>query len=216
MNTSPTGREGIAKAKELQPDLITLDVVMPDMDGWEVLAELKADSITSMIPVIMVSVMADRTRGLAMGVTDVLVKPVDTKQLNRVVQRAVGSVHQRNILVIDDDDSSRERLCGLIRHDGWQTIEAADGREALEILERTLPAAIILDLIMPVMDGFDFLSEIEKRANARAIPVLVVTGKSPTNAETQFLRERVEGIIQKDGEMTQHVLDRIQSILTKK
>ena len=69
---------------------------------------------------------------------------------------------------------------------------------------------------MPVMDGFDFLSEIEKRANARAIPVLVVTGKNPTSAEAQFLRERVEGIIQKDGEMTQHVLDRIQSILTKK
>ena len=213
--TAATGKEGLDMASKLRPQVITLDIVMPDMDGWEVLTALKSDPTTAAIPVIMVSVMADRNRGLALGVADVLVKPVDTKQLNRVVQRAVGHVAHRDILVVDDDAASRKRLCGLMRNDGWQTIEASDGKEALEILERTLPAAIVLDLVMPVMDGFDFLTEIEKRASARSIPILVVTGKTTTREETEFLRQRVEDIILKGGNTAQSVLERIHSILTK-
>ncbi len=214
--TADTGEEGLQLARERQPDVITLDVVMPDKDGWQVLSELKGDPETAAIPVVMVSVMADRTRGLALGVSDVLVKPIDTKQLNRVVQRAAGNVPQQNILVVDDDDASRSNLCKLIRHDGWQTIEASDGREALEVLERTLPAAIILDLVMPVMDGFDFLSAIEKHAKSRSIPILVVTGKDPSAEETTFLRKRVEDIITKGGGTAQSVIEHIHELLLKK
>ncbi len=195
------GEDGLNLAKTRKPDAITLDVVMPDKDGWQVLSDLKGDPDTESIPVVMVSIMAKNEQGLALGVEDFLVKPVDNIRLSRVMQRVTSQVPQRNILIVDDDEDSRELLGKIIGEQGWQAVLAGDGTEAIEILQKTRPAAIILDLLMAGMDGFEFLSRISDDEGLKSIPVIVVTGKSTTRDESAFLNEHVERIIAK-GETT--------------
>ena len=199
--TAENGEEGLERARKEKPDVVTLDVVMPgELDGWAVLKELKADSDTEGIPVIMVSIMAEADNGFALDVEDYLVKPVDLERLSRVVSRATKSAHQRNLLIVDDEVDSREALGRILSESGWKCVFASHGKEALEVLERTLPAAIVLDLMMPEMDGFEFLKIVQEDGRLASIPVIVMTGKEPTAAERKFLEKRVGMILKKDKE----------------
>ncbi|MEM9017990.1 MAG: response regulator, partial [Verrucomicrobiota bacterium] len=208
------GHEGLKMADEHHPDAITLDVVMPGgKDGWQVLHDLKASSETQSIPVVMVSVMAERENGLTLDVEDYLVKPIDVERLRRVILRATGQSPQRNLLLVDDDSDSLEAMRRILEEAGWQTLLAHDGAEALEILEKTRPAAIVLDLIMPGMDGFEFLERLEENAPSRSIPVIVLTGKSPSEEETEFLRDRAEAVITKGGHSATDLITAIDARL---
>lgn len=205
--------EGLALARSRHPAAITLDIVMPDGDGWEVLAALKSDPATEAIPVIMVSVMANRSEAVALGVEDCLVKPVDRDRLSRVVRRIAARDGGRHLLVVDDDEASRGALCRLLAEQGWKTREAAGGNDALDSIEREIPAAIVLDLLMPEMDGYDFLVEIAREPRWREIPVLVLTGVRPTADEADFLRRRVEQVIEKSDTSAWKVIDLLRSRL---
>jgi len=198
--TAVDGDEGLETARRERPEAITLDVVMPGQrDGWAVLKELKASPETESIPVIMVSIMADAENGFALDVEDYLVKPVDIERLSRVMSRVTRSAPQRNLLIVDDDEEAREALARLLKESGWESSFAANGIEALDILKKTRPAAIVLDLMMPEMDGFEFLKNIQKDPQLNSIPVIVMTGKEPTLEERLFLEKRVGMILKKDG-----------------
>lgn len=211
--TATDGEEGLKLAKEKKPSAITLDIVMPILDGWEVLSRLKSDPETESIPVIMVSVMADRSESLALGVEDCLVKPVDLGRLSRVVRRVTDRVEERQLLVVDDDQPSREALRRLLVEEGWVPVEAGSGKEALERLKEKRPAAIILDLLMPGMDGYEFLLEVARHPEWSQIPVLVLTAARPSSQETEFLQRRVEGVIEKSESSASQVIRQLRDRL---
>ena len=196
--TAEDGNSGLEMARKHSPDAITLDVVMPGgKDGWEVLKALKESPETEPIPVIMVSVMAEKENGIALDVEDYLVKPIDVARLSRVISRVTHQSHQRNLLLVDDDTDSLESLSRILQDAGWQTTTATNGKEALAVLERTRPGAIVLDLMMPEMDGFEFLRRLHADPDLRTIPVVVMTGKEPSADEESFLRSHVATVLTK-------------------
>jgi len=195
--TANSGLEGLRLAKELKPDAITLDVMMPGMDGWSVLTALKADPELSAIPVIMVSMVNDRNLGYTLGATDYLIKPIDRERLTAVLQKSGAGRRSCLVMVVDDDLATREMMVRQLHKKGWQVLEAANGREALEIMHRYLPGLILLDLMMPDMDGFEFVAELRKREEWCSIPVIVMTSKDITETDRQRLNGYVEKIFQK-------------------
>lgn len=212
--TAEDGNVGVTMARNHQPDAITLDVVMPGgRDGWQVLRELKDSPETQSIPIIMVSVMAGQENGLALEVEDFLAKPVDVERLRRVISRVTRQSPQRNLLLVDDDTASLESMSRILDTAGWQSTLAHDGEEALAVLEKTRPAAIILDLIMPGMDGFEFLQEVQQHNHLRSIPIIVMSGREPSDEEKEFLRDRVTTVLKKGQNSARDLLDSINSRL---
>ncbi len=200
--TAADGKEGLALAEQFHPDVITLDVVMPGgMDGWEVLRILKESPVTQAIPVIMVSVMAGQEHAHTLEVEDYLVKPIDVDRLARSINRITHRVPQRNLLLIDDDEASLESMSRILGAAGWHTTSARNGKEGLDLLAKTRPAAIVLDLIMPEMDGFEFLHHLRSHPQMLSIPVIVMSGKDPSPEERAFLLERADTVIKK-GKLT--------------
>jgi signal transduction histidine kinase/CheY-like chemotaxis protein len=214
--TAEDGPSGLALASESRPDAITLDVVMPGgMDGWEVLRLLKESPATRSIPVIMVSVMAEQEHALALEVEDYLVKPIDIERLGRAIHRATRQLPQRNLLLVDDDEDSLSLMSRLLGAAGWHTLTARNGIEALAALVKTRPAAIVLDLIMPEMDGFEFLQHLLLDPQLRSIPVIVMSGKDPTETEQAFLRDRVGAVMKKGSHSVEELLATVKSRLLK-
>jgi len=190
------GASGFELARSQQPAAITLDVMMPGMDGWSVLTQLKSDPATAGIPVIMVSMLQDRSLGYALGAADFMTKPVDQNKLREVLAKHCGGA-RRNVLVVEDDPANREMLCRLLEREGIVATESANGSLALEELARQKPDLILLDLMMPIMDGFEFLSVLRSKPEWMRIPVVVVTAKDLTEEEREFLRGSVQDVMQK-------------------
>jgi PAS domain S-box-containing protein len=197
VRTAANGRDALALARELRPRLITLDVMMPSMDGWSVLAALKAEPATRDIPVVMVSIVDDKQLGFALGAADYLTKPVDRDRLSAILARLAPHGPGRLALVVDDLPDNREMLRRALEGEGWEVVEAENGRAGLALFADRAPALILLDLMMPVMDGFEFLRELRGREDGRSVPVVVVTAKELTPEERDRLRAGVENIIQK-------------------
>ena len=197
--TASDGEEALKLARTLHPAAITLDVLMPHMDGWEVLRELKGDAATRHIPVIMVTMTDDRKLGYALGATEFLTKPVRREQLVELLDRYAADEDERRALVVDDIAESREMLRRALEDEGWSVSEAEHGQMALEKLAGPLPSLILLDLMMPVMDGFEFVMEMRKVEAWRGIPIVVVTAKDITDDDRQRLNGDVVGLIQKGG-----------------
>jgi CheY-like chemotaxis protein len=192
------GEEGLRLARELRPLVIMLDLVMPGMDGWAVLTALKADPELADIPVVLFTGMGDEGKeAFRRGASEYVVKPVDPDRLTAVLRRYCGGPAALRALVVDDDDSLRERLRGVLEKEGWQVDEAADGQEALARLREQRPGLILLDLLMPGMDGFEFLAQLQAREEGRSVPVLILTGKDLTAAEHQRLSGPIEKVLQK-------------------
>ena len=206
--TANEGREGLNLARTLHPAAITLDVLMPGMDGWEVLRELKADPETRDIPVLMVTMTDDRELGYALGATEFLTKPVNRGQLVQLLERYAPEGAERRALVVDDKAENREVLRRALENEGWQVSEAENGQVALEKLAEEAPSLILLDLMMPVMDGFEFVMEMHKLDSSSAIPIVVVTAKDITEEDRRRLNGDVVSLIEKGG------LDR-ESLLTQ-
>jgi CheY-like chemotaxis protein len=204
------GREGLRLARELVPDAMTLDVIMPDLDGWTVLAAIKGDPAIAGIPVILLTILDEKSRGYSLGAVDYLVKPVDRKRLTTLLRKICGSAGGR-VLVVDDNDIDRNQICCAIREDGWEVIEAEDGRVALNTLAVACPRAIVLDLVMPELSGFEFLNEFRRHPEWRDIPIVVVTARDLTAEDRLHLGGGVHGIIQKGDR--QEMLEELRAVL---
>ena len=190
------GQAGLTLARALRPQAILLDVEMPRMDGWSVLHALRQDPVLVDTPIVMVSVKNEQSLAYALGATDYLTKPVDWERLKRVLDR-VQPQRDGTILVIDDDEGARERMRFTLSREGWTVVEAGDGQQALERLDGVTPCLVLLDLMMPVMDGFDFLKRLRQRPDGGLVPVVVLTAKDVTPEERACLDRQAERIISK-------------------
>jgi signal transduction histidine kinase/DNA-binding response OmpR family regulator len=195
--TASDGSEALRLAKTLRPAVITLDAIMPGMDGWAVLRELKLDPETRDIPVIMVTMTDDRETGYALGATEFLTKPVERRQLVQLLERLAPKGAGRRALVVDDLAENREVLRRALEQESWQVTEAENGRVGLDRLAEEEISLILLDLMMPVMDGFEFVMEMRGVEEWRRIPIVVVTAKDLTDEDRQRLNGYVTALIQK-------------------
>lgn len=210
------GVEGLALARRLRPDLITLDVMMPGMDGWAVLASLKSDPELALIPVVMMTMLDNRELGVAMGATDCLTKPVDWPKLEQLLGRLTGDSPQVQVLVVEDDDANAELLRRLLEKAGWSVERAGNGREALERIACSRPALILLDLMMPEMDGLEFVEQLRRNPIAAAIPVIVLTAKSLSADDQARLNGRVSDVLSKGHVTGNSLLAQIDAIVRRK
>ena len=197
VRTAAGGAEGLRLAREWLPEVILLDVLMPEMDGWTVLSRLKSDADVADIPVILVSMLDEGNLGYMLGAAEYVHKPVRREELTRLLRRYVGSGARTQVLVVDDEPMARELLRRSIDALDVHVVEAGDGREALERLEHSTPAVILLDLSMPVMDGFGFLRELRAHREWRSLPVVVVTSKDLTREEWKRLDETAVAVLRK-------------------
>jgi signal transduction histidine kinase/CheY-like chemotaxis protein len=198
------GPEGLRCARERRPDLITLDIAMPGVDGWSILATLKSDPELRDIPVVVLTVSDSKHLGFALGAADYLMKPIDRDRLAGALRRHCAS-RPGPVLVVEDDPNSRDLLRAMLAKDGYQVEVAENGRIALDKVNVSLPRLILLDLMMPEMDGFGFLEEFHKLPAAREVPVVVLTAKELTAEDHMRLNGHVERILAK-GEGTETVL----------
>ncbi len=190
------GEAGMEQVRKLRPDAIILDVIMPGRDGWSVLREIKSDDALCGIPVILATVVADREMGLAFGAADHLVKPIDPRQLVETLNAVAGD-QRHDVLVVEDDASTRELFRRVLVREGWRVREAADGRRGLEALAAGRPTIMVLDLMMPNMDGFALLRAIQERQDLADLPIVVVTSKDLTREEMEWLGLRAKEIVRK-------------------
>ncbi len=212
--TAGTAAEALAKAREARPDAITLDVLMPGRDGWSVLSELKHDPALATIPVIMLTFVDERSRGLSLGASDYLGKPIDQIKLLAALRAHCSGKQSPQILIIEDEADTRQLLQRMLKREGWRTAEAENGLRALERLEGSKPDAILLDLMMPEMDGFEFLTQLRRNPAWQQIPVIVVTAKSLTSEDHRRLKGSVELMVRKDGDEVETILGRLNDLLT--
>lgn len=195
--TCSSGEAGIALARSVKPDVITLDVMMPQMNGWQVLAALKADKELAEIPVVLLSVVENKEIGMALGATDCLTKPIDWNRLDALLERLTESESPAPILVVEDDSASSELVRRLLERDGWTVDVAANGEDALRKVRLRRPALVVLDLMMPVMDGFTFSDQLRAEPGCEDIPVVVLTSKSLTPDDHKRLNGHVADILTK-------------------
>jgi signal transduction histidine kinase/CheY-like chemotaxis protein len=212
--TASSGEDGLRLAHQLRPVAITLDVMMPDMDGWSVLRVLKTDPVLHMIPVIMLTMVDDRTRGYSLGAVDYLNKPVDREQLHKALSRYYCPEDICPVLLIEDDTETREMMARNLDKAGWAVSEAGNGQEALEIMSDLQPRLILLDLMMPVMDGFDFLTELRARPEWQHIPVIVITAKDLTADDRDRLAGKVEDVLEKNACTREQLLQHVSEAVT--
>ncbi len=193
-----SGAEGLQKARKERPALISMDLMMPGMTGWEALRALKEDPELRDIPVIIVSILAgEGDRSSLLGAVDLLPKPVDRAELMRVVARNLDPTRGRMILVVDDDPDTRTVLRNHLEEAGLVVRTAANGREAEASLAEGTPDAILLDLLMPVMDGMTFLKRLRDDPGRMGIPVIICTGKELSLDELTRIQTEAAGIVRK-------------------
>jgi CheY-like chemotaxis protein len=209
-----SGAAGLEIARKLRPAAITLDVMMPGMDGWSVLTTLKSDPATAQIPVIMVTMLQDRQLGFTLGASEFLTKPIDQEKLRRIVSSYCGRP-AAYALVVEDDANSRQLVCRMLEKEKIRFVEAENGSVALEQLHSEIPGLILLDLMMPVMDGFEFLSLLRQNPRFAGIPVVVVTAKDLTAEDRQRLTGSVNQIILKGAMDQKKLLAEINAILAR-
>jgi CheY-like chemotaxis protein len=194
------GEEGLRLAREFQPDLIVLDLMMPGMSGWDVLKALKVHPTLSAVPVIVVSIVARENRGTILGAVDFLDKPVSRQALHAMLRRNLASRKGR-ALVVDDNADARRLVSAYLAEEGFDTCEATNGADALERLERFDADLVILDLTMPVMDGLAFLDALRRDARHMRLPVVVVTAKDLTAQELERLGANGSVVLRKGEEL---------------
>ena len=208
-----SGPQGLAIAREARPAAIILDVLMPGMDGWAVLSELKSDASLAMIPVVMATICQEEEMGFSLGAADYLTKPVERERLLAVLRRYCGDAEAPSILLVEDDPATRETLRRTVEKEGWTVVEAENGQVALNRLESARPQLVLLDLMMPVMDGFEFLRVMRQREGFDAIPVVVVTSKDLTADDRSRLNDRVQRVIQKGTYSRSDLVEEIRRLL---
>lgn len=210
------GEEGLRLASKLRPDAILLDVQMPGMDGWHVLSRIRGDRLLADIPVIITSIQEHQKNvGFASDATDYLVKPVSRQQLAHILGKyKIGADASGLVMVVEDDEVVREILSEMLKSEGWRVFKAENGLVALEHLDDKKPSLIILDLVMPTMDGFEFLAHLREREHGRTIPVVVLTASDLTPDEQARLNNHVESIFRKESYDSDELIMKIHQLIT--
>jgi PAS domain S-box-containing protein len=210
-----SGPQALQIVKEVRPIAITLDVMMPGMDGWAVLSALKSDPETADIPVIIVSIVDDKNLGYALGAAEYLTKPIDRERFSKVLDRYRCKGDNCPVLVVEDDDAVRQTLRSVLERHGWQVFEAANGLLALESMAKQIPELILLDLVMPEMDGFEFAEQLQKNELWRSIPVIILTSKDLTPEERHKLNGHVERVLRKESYGYSDLLNEIHRVVAR-
>ena len=213
--TAAGGEEGLALARKLGPALVTLDIMMPQMDGWSVLQQFKADPDLEHIPVIMVSIVGDRNMGYILGAVESLTKPVDRKLLLQLVRQHANPEGGGTVLVVEDDEPTRSLFHRTMEEAGWEVAEAENGAVALEHVAERKPDLILFDLMMPVMDGFEFVLTLRQQEENRSIPIIVVTAKDLTEEDRRQLAGGVEYIVDKGAFTQDELLQQVRGLVAQ-
>jgi len=208
------GQEGLKLARKLRPNAITLDVMMPNMDGWQVLTQLKADPDLAHIPVIMLTIMEDKDLGYSLGASEYLIKPVSRDQLATVLRKYRVEKTSCTVMIVEDDTPTREMMVRMLNKTHWNVIEAANGMKALECLQSRRPDLILLDLMMPEMDGFEFIAQLRQQSEWADIPVVVLTAKDITMEDRIWLSNRVDTVFQKGAYRREELLVELRQLLS--
>nr|WP_320132251.1 response regulator [uncultured Holophaga sp.] len=210
------GEEGLQMARALLPDIITLDVAMPGLDGWQVLGRLKAEPQLKEIPVILLTMLEGRQKGFALGASAVAQKPISRTDLLALIQDLDPTGGEDPILVVEDDPPTQEALLRILADQGWSTRKATDGHQALEALQGTLPRLILLDLMLPGMDGFQFLAELQNDSGWREIPVVVLTARELSEEDRKRLQlDQVRHVFRKGACSKDDLLEVIRSLILR-
>jgi signal transduction histidine kinase/DNA-binding response OmpR family regulator len=201
----PTGEEGLAAIRALRPTAVVLDIHLPGMDGWDVLSVIKGDPQIADTPVVIVTVLPERGRGFALGASDYLVKPVSKEGLLGAVWRAVAervdhAGSRRDIVVIDDDPAALELVRATLEPHGWTVSTCSGGAEAISVIRQLRPSVVLVDLLMPDIDGFAVIDALHADTRTASIPVVVLTSKSLTAQDRRRLQGRIEFVASK-GEL---------------
>ena len=207
------GEEGLRLAKELHPMAIILDVMMPGMDGWAVLSTLKSKPDLSDIPVVMLTIVDDKNLGYTLGASDYMIKPVDRERLTEILAKFRDISSPRSALVVDDEEADRKMLTQILERERWSVIQAEDGVVALEQVAKHRPDLILLDLMMPRMNGYQFVTELHKHDDWRSIPIIVVTAKDMSTEERIALDGYVEKVLPKHALTQDSLLGEIQDLI---
>jgi CheY-like chemotaxis protein len=200
-------------ALQIDPDIIFLDVIMPGTDGWAVLHEIKANDKLSKIPVIMLTLLDQQELGFVLGASDYLAKPVEKEDLLSAVKKYRVGARENHLLIVEDDDATRHVIRRIMAKQGWTIAEAANGRIGLEQVRRQTPRLILLDLMMPEVDGFQFLAELRRNEAWKSIPVVILTAKDLTRRDHERLTGNVESILQKGALTRAELIQEIRKIV---
>ena len=206
------GASGLERAHDLMPDVILLDVLMPEMDGWSVLSALKQDRKVGHIPVVMVTMVDEQSLGFSLGATDYLTKPVEPARLTALLRR-LSPRETGTVLIVDDDEDTRNRLAAMVREGGWAPVTAENGRVALERIPEVQPQLILLDLLMPEMDGFEVTAALREDSLWNQVPVVVITAMELSQKDRARLNGSVAQVFKKDELGAQGLVEEIRSIL---
>jgi signal transduction histidine kinase/DNA-binding response OmpR family regulator len=215
-----TGVDAVAMAKELKPAAITLDILLPDVDGWEVLKRLKRDEMTRDIPVIVVSVVDNPELGTALGALDYFVKPVEAKELvkrlNSFNFKRKSGGRQTRVLVVDDEAANRDWLKHVLEPAGFKVIFANGGQQAIELARSGRPDLVVLDLLMPEVNGFDVVEALSEHKATKAIPIMVLTAKHLTEGDMDQLNGHVSTILRRGSTGAVDLLGQLQAVLNRR
>jgi CheY-like chemotaxis protein len=215
VRTASGGAQGLRMARQLLPAAITLDVMMPEMDGWTVLTALKGDLTLRDIPVIMLTMIDDPERGFTLGASEYATKPVNRRRLSQILRKYTCLHPPCPVLIVDDDPALRSLLRTMLEREGWAVTEAVDGESALTAMERERPSLIFTDLLMPGMDGFTFAAEVRRHPEWRSIPIVVVTSQDLSNEDRRRLNGHVDTVIRKDGSTREALLEQVRGLLAE-
>ncbi len=215
VQTAASGEEGLALARQICPIAITLDVMMPGLDGWSVLTALKADEQLRDVPVIMLTMVDDKNRGYALGAADYATKPVDRARLGQILQKYACPNPPCPVLLVEDDTVTRQMMRAMLEREGWEVSEAANGREALERVAEQKPNLILLDLMMPEMDGFDCAAALHRNSEWRSIPIVVLTAKDLSEADRLRLSGTVQKVLQKSGQSRTELMKQVRDLVAE-
>jgi signal transduction histidine kinase/CheY-like chemotaxis protein len=214
--TAAGGAEGLKLAKEVRPTAITLDVMMPDLDGWSVLAALRQDSELAEIPVIMITIVDEQRRGIALGAAGYLTKPIDRERLRHVIGPFRAPARPTRVLMVEDDVVQRERMRGWLEGPQWTVREAENGREALRRIQENKPDVILLDLMMPEMDGFAVVAALQKETGWQDIPVIVITARDLDAKDRERLNSGVQSVLVKERFRPADLVERVRRLVQTK
>jgi CheY-like chemotaxis protein len=213
--TAAGGGEGLKRAKEYHPIAITLDVIMPDIDGWKVLAALRGDPELADIPTIMATILDEQRHGMTLGAVGYLTKPIDREKLVHLIAKYRAPSGPTRVLVVEDDATQRERIRCWLEPQNWLLIEADNGRVALDRLRECLADVILLDLMMPEMDGFQLVAEMQKHPAWSRIPVIVVTARDLTVEDHARLNSGIEMVLRKETFSPKTLIECVRQVVAK-
>ncbi len=208
------GKDGVTMAKVMKPFAITTDIMMPGMDGWDVLNNLRTNERTSSIPIIIISMVDDKNIGLASGASDYFVKPVDKNTLLDTIEKLKNSINTTSprILIVDDEPDALELMCSIVETAGFKSLRAHGGQEGIDITEKEHPDAIILDLMMPNVSGYDVLTAIKSKTGTKDIPVIICTAKDIIGEDMDKLRGNVVSVMHKGSFTKEELVEKLKEL----